>query len=339
MLDAGRARRPGGARRRRRRARHGCAASRRRDARFLAARTPRAAPARRRARCGSSAPTAPPGARAGVPRRARRDVIVAAPGGRVVDGDRPASALVVELRRAAPRPRGRGRAAGAAGRAAARLPRRPRHARWPTRCARASTSRSSTSRAASARTSSPSTPTSSSAGLERGLDPQVTRTLMGNAYPTPGPALEVLRRRHGPARARSSRTPSGATTRSRSPARASTTRTWATPATSTAPRTSTRQLDAVRDRGAQGLGGAELLLQHRLRPGPRAALRRAVVAPRRLRAAAGADRPRLRVVGLPGRHRPRQRLGDHRRPRPRLLAGEPLLDGRSPTASPRRPSP
>ena len=66
---------------------------------------------------------------------------------------------------------------------------------------------------------------------------------------------------------------------------------------------------ALRDRRAQGLGGAQLLLQHRLRRGQRAVLGRALVAPRRLRAAARDDRPRVRVVGVPGRHRPGERRG------------------------------
>ena len=54
--------------------------------------------------------------------------------------------------------------------------------------------------------------------------------------------------------------------------------------------------DAVRDRAAHGLGGAQLLLQHGLRREQRLRHGRAVVAPRRLRAAAGDDRPRVRVV-------------------------------------------
>ena len=71
-------------------------------------------------------------------------------------------------------------------------------------------------------------------GLERGLDATTTRSLMGQRVPDARPAGEVLRRRPGPARSRSSATPSAATTPSASPARPSTTRTWATPATSTA---------------------------------------------------------------------------------------------------------
>jgi hypothetical protein len=76
------------------------------------------------------------------------------------------------------------------------------------------------------------------AGIERGLDPQVTRTLMGTAYPTVG----CTRSTSTPTwtrSARSCRTPSGATTRSRWPAPRATTRTSATRATSTARRTST----------------------------------------------------------------------------------------------------
>ena len=65
----------------------------------------------------------PPGASQAF--RAERDAvaIVAAPGGRVIDGDRPASALVVEVRRAIPRSAAELELPRAAGRAAARLPR------------------------------------------------------------------------------------------------------------------------------------------------------------------------------------------------------------------------
>ena len=92
--------------------------------------------------------------------------------------------------------------------------------------------------------------------------------------------------------------------------------------------------DALRRGAAQGLGGAQLLLQHGLRRRQPVHGRRAVVAARRLRAAAGLDRPGVRLVGLPRRHRPGQRLGDHRHPRPRLLAREPVLAGDRPPRHP-----
>ena len=49
-------------------------------------------------------------------------LMVAAPGGRVVDGEEPASELMIEVRRASPPHRRAGRVAGAARRAAPRLP-------------------------------------------------------------------------------------------------------------------------------------------------------------------------------------------------------------------------
>ena len=52
-----------------------------------------------------------------------------------------------------------------------------------------------------------------------------------------------------------------------------------------------------------------------------------MVASGRLRDAAGGERPGVRVLGLPGRHRPIECLGGDRCPRARLLAREPLLDG------------
>ena len=92
--------------------------------------------------------------------------IVAAPGGRVVDGDWPASPLLIEIRRASPERRRRSNC----------------RRRWPSRGSTSastwrappyeveagSTSRSSTCRESSARTSSPSTATSSSAGSSAG---------------------------------------------------------------------------------------------------------------------------------------------------------------------------
>ena len=69
---------------------------------------------------------------------------------------------------------------------------------------------------------------------------------------------------------------------------------------------------------AARLGGAQPLLQHRHRPQQRALSRRAVVAARRLRAVPRPDRPGVRVVGLPGRHRRRQRLEPDAGPHPHL---------------------
>ena len=260
-------------------------------------------------------------------------MLVAAPGGRVVDGAWPASALVVELQRAEPRRR--------ASRPSCRR-------RWPSRGW------------TSASTRHPRSPTRSSegeyiqiidvagrqcsdflafhahkldAGIERGLDPQVTRTLMGTAYPDRRPALEVLRRRHGPALP-------GRAGHRRAPrlVRAGLHRALLRGPRLPRPRQLHGELQpparAVRDPGAQGLGGAELLLQHVVRPRPRAALRRALVAARRLRPAARDVGPRVRLLGVPRRHRSRQRLGGHRRPRPRLLTGEPLLDGHRPPRHP-----
>ena len=103
----------------------------------------------------------PPGARQSFVARSDASVVVAAPGGRVVDGDWPASALVVELRARSrspreeaelPEPLAEPRLDFRVDKATALLLRGP---------ARASTSRSSTSPAASARTSSPSTRTGS----------------------------------------------------------------------------------------------------------------------------------------------------------------------------------
>ena len=60
-----------------------------------------------------------------------------------------------------------------------------------------------------------------------------------------------------------------------------------------------RAAHPLRHRGAARLAGAQLLLQHLLQRGEPAALRRAVVTSRRLRPAAGHDRPGLRLFGLP----------------------------------------
>ena len=81
-----------------------------------------------------------------------------------------------------------------------------------------STSRSWTSTGANAPTSSLSTLASSSDGIECGLDSTATRTIMGRAYPGPGPVLEVLRPAHARRPSRWCRTPAAGTTPSASPA-------------------------------------------------------------------------------------------------------------------------
>ncbi len=50
-----------------------------------------------------------------------------------------------------------------------------------------------------------------------------------------------------------------------------------------------------------------------------------------------ADRPAVRLLGLPRRHRPGQWLGDHRHPCPRLPAREPVLAGDRPPRHPGGP--
>ena len=155
----------------------------------------------------------------------------------------------------------------------------------------------------------------------------------GQRVPDPGPAGQVLRRRHGSARggrARHRRAPRHLRAR----LHAQVLRGHGLPRAHQLHGELQRPGHALRDRRAQGMGGAQLLLQHRLRREQRPRLRRALVAPRRLRAAAGDDRSRVRLVGVPGRHRPGERLGAHRRPRARLLPREPLLDGDRPPRHP-----
>ncbi len=118
---------------------------------------------------------------------AQRDttLLVAAPGGRVIDGERPASELLIEIRRAQPRPR-----------AEVELPRPLAEPRLDLRIDAAS-ARSYEVRAGEyiqiidvhGRQCSDFLAfhrDKLERGLERGLDGTVTRTLMGNAYPTPG---------------------------------------------------------------------------------------------------------------------------------------------------------
>ncbi len=90
-----------------------------------------------------------------------------------------------------------------------------------------------------------------------------------------------------------------------------------------------RPARAVRHSAAPRLAGAQLLLQHLLQRREPAGLRRAVVTARRLRPAAGHERPGVRLVRLPGRHRSGQRLEPDRHPRPRLPGRAEVLDGGS----------
>ena len=101
-------------------------------------------------------------------------------------------------------------------------------------------------------------------GIERGLDATVTRTLMGNAYPTPGlngkfydldmdPLVEVVRDTVG---------------RHDTFALACQAKYYEDlgyPGHINCTDNFNGALDAVHDRAPQGLGGAQLLLQHRVR--------------------------------------------------------------------------
>jgi aminomethyltransferase len=148
-------------------------------------------------------PDSPPGASQAFLARREAVVIVAAPAGRLVDGDPPASALVVEIRRAAPRPA-----------ADLELPPPLAEPRLDVRVDAATAlayevregeyiqvidvqGRQCSDFLAFHRAKL-------ERGLERGLDGVTTRTLMGNAYPSPGlqgkfydvdmdPLVEVVR--------------------------------------------------------------------------------------------------------------------------------------------------
>jgi aminomethyltransferase len=130
-------------------------------------------------------PDGPPGAREELVARSEASVLVAAPGGRVVDGDRPASALVVELRRAEPLRR-----------AEAELPPPLAEPKLELRVDKASALAYEVAEGdyiqiidVQGRQCSDFLAFHADKlqhGVERGLDPQVTRTLMGTAYPTVG---------------------------------------------------------------------------------------------------------------------------------------------------------
>jgi aminomethyltransferase len=131
-------------------------------------------------------PGGPPGAREELVARSAAAVVVAAPEtGRVVDGDWPASALVVELQRAEPRPREE-----------AELPPPLAEPRLDFRVDKASALAYEVREGEFIQIIDVAGRQCSDFlafhahklqdGVERGLDPQVTRTLMGSAYPTVG---------------------------------------------------------------------------------------------------------------------------------------------------------
>ena len=220
-------------------------------------------------------------------------VIVAAPGGRIVDGDPPASAA---RRRDPPRdaPRRRTSASCRAPLAEPRLDFRVdrRQRAWPTRCAPGEYIQI-IDVAGPAVLGLPRLPprASSRAASSAASTRPTTRTLMGNAYPTPGPARQVLRRRHGPAgrgRARHRRAPRHLRARLHAP---STTRTWATPGTSTAPRTSTASWRAYGIAARKGWAALNFFYNTGFDADNVLLVRRALVAAGRLRAAARDDRP------------------------------------------------
>ena len=173
---------------------------------------------------------------------------------------------------------------------------------------------------------------------ERGLDATVTRSLMGKAYPQPGlqgkfydadmdPLVEVVRDTVG---------------RHDTFALACTAKYYEDmgyPGHVNCSDNFNGQLDPYGIAPRKGWPALNFFYNTGFDANMRLRHGRAVVAPRRLRAPAGDDRPRVRVVRVPRRHRPRERLADHRRARARLCAREHVLASRSRTGSPPTPSP
>ena len=140
---------------------------------------------------------------------------------------------------------------------------------------------------------------------------------IGPAYPTPGPAFEVLRPHYNPLVEVVQDTVGRHDTFNL----ACTARTYEDMGYFGHPNCSDNFNRALHPYGVEAtprLAGHQLLLQHQRRRRQRHLVRRAVVAARRLRADAGADRSRLRHVLLPLRHRPLQRLEPHGHPGPGL---------------------
>ena len=116
------------------------------------------------------------------------------------------------------------------------------------------------------------------------------------------PAFQILRPGHASRWSRWCRTPAAGTTPSRLPARPNITTTSAIPATSTARRISTARWPTRASRRAPAGWRSTSSSTPAIDAARRHRLRRAVVAAGRLCAAAGADRHRLRVLGLSRRH-------------------------------------
>ena len=161
-------------------------------------------------------------------------------------------------------------------------------------------------------------------GLERGLDATTTRSLMGQAYPQPGlqgkfydvdqdPLIEVVRDTVG----RHDTFGLACTAKYYEdkgyPGHVNCTANFNGQVTpfGIAPRMGWEALNFFYN---TGFDASNVFVDGR-----------AVVAPRRLRAPARDERPRLRVVGVPRRHRPGERLADHPRPCARLCARQHVL--------------
>ena len=163
-------------------------------------------------------------------------------------------------------------------------------------------------------------------GVERGLDATTTRNLMGNAYPQPGlsgkffdqdmrPLVEVVRDTVG---------------RHDTFALACNAKYYEDmgyPGHVNCTDNFNGQLGRFGVAARRGWPALNFFYNTFFSETNQLLLRRAVVQAGRLRAAAGHDRRALRVLGLPGRHRPRQRLEPHRHPCPRLPGRAEVLHG------------
>ena len=229
----------------------------------------------------------------------------------------------------------RARAPSPARRAAPGLPRRPRHG--PVLRGEGRRVHPDHRRRGQAVLGLPGVPSPEAGGRRRArLRPHDHPDADGQRVPAAGPVLEVLRPRHGRARRGDPRHGRAARL---VPARLHV-------PVLREPRVLRahelhRQLQPaardLRDRAEEGLAGAQLLLQHDVRDGQPARLRRAVVPAGRLRAPARGDGPRVRLERLSRRRRPRERLGSDRGARPRLLPRAHVLGGdRAPRDTRRR---